>query len=204
MHGAKEDSQKQTIYELLAGELAADAAGECILQQSANVRVLRIRATSATGTTRCSLATGERVTEHASAFWDIGFQRYRGATNGGTSGFGLGRACSTTQTSLDSVTSLSATAGAADPACPHLAIDTQLTGSSGGAGGATDVQFSGSPAFHDWYTYDIFDHVLKTRNYVYIVRSGDGNKLYKLQILDYYSNAGTSGFPLVRYAEVSP
>lgn len=46
----------------------------------------------------------------------------------------------------------------------------------------------------DWYYYNLQNHTLTTRGYVYVVRTGEGG-LFKLTFVAYYDSTGSGGFP---------
>ena len=47
----------------------------------------------------------------------------------------------------------------------------------------------------DWYNYSgAPDHVVTPKDKVYVLRNGDGH-VWKIQITNYYNDAGTSGYP---------
>jgi hypothetical protein len=48
-------------------------------------------------------------------------------------------------------------------------------------------------AMFDWYDYDMVTHLLSAKDRVYLIRSSE-DAVFKLQIVDYYSSAGSSGF----------
>lgn len=202
-HEPDGDREAEELIQQLTLSAAADAAGACTASAESGATVLTLRATSQTTITYCDLATAARIEPGSSEIWDVSFQRFKAGTNSGTNGLGAaaGGACKTGSTDFASVTSLSAFAGVAAPDCPMFSIDTPLTGA--GAGGGS-VAFNGSPAMLDWYAYNIFTHALSAKTDVYIIRSSDGAKYYKLQMLDYYDTAGASGYPKFRYAEISP
>ncbi len=202
--GERVDTNMLDAFDLLVADLAADAAGVCTVTSNVNgVLKLQVRATSAAGTTYCSLATGERIAEQSSNAWDMSFQRFKYGTNSGTSGSGAGGACKTGATNFDGITSVSGLSGTATPDCPQFAVDKTITTASGGAGGAVQTTFNGNESFDDWYLYNIFTHVLTSRSDVFIVRSGDGTKYYRVRFTDYYNAAGTSGYPALEAVEIS-
>lgn len=197
------DANSAAIGQALVNELVADATGSCSLSASNGQDILIVRATSQTTRTCCSLSTGARV-ECSASGWDMSFQRFRYGTNGGVSGSGNGAACRTSLTDPTAVLSLSQFVGGVGPECPNLVSDVQLEGESGGVGGAVSVQYSGSDALREWFTYNIFTHILTAKSDVYIVRSGDGSRFYRLQFFDYYNAAGVSGYPQLRFAQIAP
>ena len=71
--------------------------------------------------------------------------------------------------------------------------------SIGGAGGTDTVDFEGADALKEWYDYNSSTHVLTAKDDVYLIRSSDGGSIYKIQMTDYYSESGTSGYPTFRW-----
>lgn len=111
--------------------------------------------------------------------WDLGFQRFQIKLNGGISGPGGMEVAAIAGVDFEEITQAPSTAYVTDEAdgddddeVPDLAF---LTGDT------------------RWYDYDPTSHVLTPRKLVYFLRSVEGD-YYKLQILDYYANAGTSGY----------
>lgn len=66
-----------------------------------------------------------------------------------------------------------------------------------------DMETMPGYAFDLWYEYDMTTHVLAARDVVYVVRSAEGN-YFKLQLQDYYDDAGTAGYVTLRWAPVAP
>ncbi len=145
------------------------------------------RALSSRQTTYCRLTDIRTV--DASDNWDVSFQRFRIGTNSGTSATGLGGACPTGQSQLAVVTSV------ADCLSP-FEEDRDLAAA---AAQGDEVRFSGNPLLSSWFDYEFATHTLTSRMDVYIVRSADGNSHYKMQILSYYSLAGTPAYTSFRY-----
>jgi len=54
-----------------------------------------------------------------------------------------------------------------------------------------------------WYAYNLGTHSLKPRERVYFVKSDEG-RLFALIFLDYYDDAGTSGYTKFKWSEVVP
>lgn len=65
-----------------------------------------------------------------------------------------------------------------------------------------DMETMPGYAFDLWYAYDMTTHVLTARDVLYVVRSAEGN-YFKVQLLDYYDDAGTAGYVALRWAPVS-
>jgi len=78
-----------------------------------------------------------------------------------------------------------------------IQVDTNQ--SQDGAGFA-DVNDSASPVLFNWYTYN--NTILTAKNNVYVIRDSKGTSFFKLQMLDYYSSSGTSGYPKFRWAKL--
>jgi hypothetical protein len=135
--------------------------------------------------------------------WEIGFQRFKVRTNGGrTNSAGDGAACKGNTNDFGQVL---ATTKASDIGCPHanFEADRVATAEVIGGGGA---EFIGSDVFTNfnsgWFTYRLPD-LIPTLD-VFVVRSGQGNRYYAVQITDYYSEAGTSGYPTFRWRQIQP
>lgn len=56
---------------------------------------------------------------------------------------------------------------------------------------------------YDWYDYDSSSHTLTSKGLVYLARTNDG-RIFKMQLLDYYDEAGTPAFLSFHWAEVLP
>jgi len=197
----RQDAKESEIRDALLAEFLADTAGACIPAVSGGVPTLTVRATSTISLSRCDLADGSLVTDPSR--WDISFQRFKIGTASGTSAAASGGACKANQTNFDAVAQVSTLGGASAPNCPFFSVDQVLSAESGGAGGSSTTSYSGNVALQEWYTYNIFGHTLSAKSDVYVVRASDGTRYYKVQMLDYYSSAGTSGYPKFRYKEIS-
>jgi hypothetical protein len=186
------------------GKASDDAVASALILLDPNVRGTSNTATTSAGTVETSVSNGVYATvanassssewvyvslkeggkkAGSSSQWDLRFKRFVIGTNSGTSGSGNGGSCDTTKTDLSdaSITSSICT----------IAVDsTQSQTSDGGFGSAND---SASPSMFVWYNYDGTTHLLKTKNLVYLIRGSEGT-YYRLQMLDYYSSAGTSGY----------
>ncbi len=115
----------------------------------------------------------------ASLEWDLAFQGYEIATNGGVSGPGAGSAFGPLPEYYFFV--------------PDEAIDAPFL-----------IEDKAGGAFLGWYVYDGSDHTIYTRYHVYGVRSG--GRLFKVQLLSYYgevTGAPVSALYQLRYAEVT-
>lgn len=111
--------------------------------------------------------------------WDLGFQRFHIIANGGASGSGGASVAALAEQTFDSVTSAPAQGYIEDQ--PDADDDDSVA----------DSAF----AMNDgWYDYDGATNRLSPKPIVYVVRASSGQH-YKLELLDYYDAAGTSGHP---------
>ena len=116
--------------------------------------------------------------------WDLAFQRFNIKLNGGISGSGEVEAATVLDVELEDV---------------ELApADGYLSDQADG----DDEDENPDYALHQWYEYNVMTHVLTPRAAVYVIRTGEGEH-YKLQLVDYYDDAGTSGHPTFRWARVA-
>jgi hypothetical protein len=135
-----------------------------------------------------SLATGERVAltdfeALESKSWDLAFKRAVLRTNSGDSGPGLGGAIGVQSSWAGLDLSRAQTLDLQSESW----FDSECNLLTDAAGGVMTT-------FSAWNVYDEATHTLAPApGVLYALRGGEG-KLYKLQILDYYSNAdGTTG-----------
>jgi hypothetical protein len=127
-----------------------------------------------------SRAEASVVDPQDSDAWDLAFHRYDIATNGGVSGPGGMEAMVLVDVALEDVDAVPAGEWIAD------APDGDDEGD------APDYALGG------WYDYDFATHVLTPKPLVYVVRAVDGGH-FALAVLDYYDDAGTSGWMTLRW-----
>jgi hypothetical protein len=106
-----------------------------------------------------------------SSAWDLAFSETKIATNGGTSGAGLGAARLAPEGSTFAIMT-SPTVG--------FSIDAVLPVPGPPGSG----EFSGNPALNGWYDYDPVAHTISPRDVVFLVRTASGSYA-KLDILSY-------------------
>ncbi|MCX7997389.1 MAG: HmuY family protein [Leptospiraceae bacterium] len=123
--------------------------------------------------------------------WDLRFKRFIIGSNSGTSGTGSAGVCNTNYTDF--------TIANNSIVCTSFTADTQQSQTGGGVG-MGDVNETANPSLFGWYNYN--NTILTSKGLVYVVRNSFGNAYYKLQILDYYSQAGTSGYITFRWAKI--
>ena len=124
-----------------------------------------------------SLMEVSPVSADDSPVWDLGFLRFNVKGNSGSSGtgdVGVQLAEGVPFESLDVAPS------------DGYAVDEVM-------GGPEDMEPEPGYAFDLWYDYDMDAHTLEARDVVYVVRTVDGN-YFKIQMLDYYNDAGTAGY----------
>lgn len=148
--------------------------------------------------TRCwmllSLNSGGIQVDTNSIDWDLRLRRFVIGTNSGSSGPGQGGSCDTGLTDFASVT----TGNRGN--CASLSNFQVDTNQSQDGAGFADVNDSASPVLFNWYTYN--NTILTAKNNVYVIRDSKGTSFFKLQMLDYYSSSGTSGYPKFRWAKL--
>jgi hypothetical protein len=117
------------------------------------------------------------------AAWDLAFQRFLILVDGGVSG--------------DAGVEVAILDGADFAGMTAAPTDGWITDAADG----DDEDAEPDLALGGWYAYDPATHVLSPNDLVYVVRTGEGAYV-KLQMLDYYDDAGTSGFPRFQWAPV--
>ncbi|MCE9597929.1 MAG: HmuY family protein [Spirochaetia bacterium] len=192
LYDKKGNYERDQLFLLL---VASTQGGACTSTGSSGSFTAEVDASSSTAWTQCDFATGLAVSGASNA-WELRFQRFKVGSNGGVSGSGNAAVCTTGQTNFASVTNVSGLGGTC-----QFTIDTNVTGA---AAGGTATAFTGNSLLVDWYNYDQVTHILSAKSDVYIVRSGEAPaRYYKFQMLDYYNSSGISGFPKLRWSEVT-
>ncbi|RMH39585.1 MAG: hypothetical protein D6689_16075 [Deltaproteobacteria bacterium] len=120
--------------------------------------------------------------------WDLAFQRFKIKSNGGASGTGGVEVAVLPDADFDALSRAPEVGYIVD--APDSDDDDE----------DPDTAFLGGDG---WYDYDPSSHTLSPRDIVYVVRTVEGG-YFKLQMLDYYDDAGTSGFPTFRWGPVEP
>ena len=134
-----------------------------------------------------SLATGlevEVADPLSSTDWDLGFERYLIASNGGVSGPGGVEAVVVTDVSFEDLTT-----------APSEGYVSDLPDDD-------DENQNPEYALGDWFAYAEENHTLTPLDQVYVVKAVSGS-YYKVQIMDYYDNAGTPAYITFRWAPVA-
>jgi hypothetical protein len=121
-----------------------------------------------------------------SSDWDLGFQRFHIVTNGGVSGSGGASVATLVDQSFESVTVAPADGYVTDQ--PDTDDSDMIVNSAFEVGDG-------------WYAYDEATNRLSPRPIVYVIQTGRGAH-YKVSILDYYNQAGSSGYPSFSWAEL--
>lgn len=168
--------------ELVADTTETQSALVATESNGAGESTTTIDASSAEVWVYFSFESGGEVTpvEPASSpDWDLGFQRFHIISNGGVSGSGGASIAALVDQTFDSVTSAPLEGYVEDQ--PDSDDDDPVA----------DSAFA---ANEGWYDYDGATNRLSPKPIVYIVRTGSGAH-FKLEILDYYDGAGTSGHP---------
>ena len=121
-----------------------------------------------------------------SADWDLAFQRFKIKSNGGVSGTGGVQIAALSNTDFSGLTQA--------PSSGYMSDQED----SSDLDSDPDYVFLGSDP---WFSYSSSDHTLTPRDVIYVLRSVE-ESYYKIQMVDYYDAAGTSGFPSFNWAEV--
>lgn len=176
--------------ELAHGDEDAAISGSPIetLGRDGDVTTTRVDATSDSEWIYMDLESGAQVTQDAAQdgdAWDIAFQRFQIMVNGGVSGEG-GVEVAVLESAFDDV----------DEA-PESGFITDAPDSDVDENDDPDLAFTAGDT--GWYDYDLTTHTLSPRPFTYVVRTVERN-VYKLAILDYYDDAGTSGFLTFEWA----
>lgn len=118
--------------------------------------------------------------------WDLAFQRFRIKSNGGISGSGGVSVAILKDTDFDDVSEAPETG--------------YLEDAEDGDDDNPDPDF----VFlleDGWYTYDLGEHVLGSRDVVYIVRTVEAG-YFKVRVTGYYDDAGSPGYPQFRFERI--
>ena len=118
--------------------------------------------------------------------WDLAFQRFHILSNGGVTGAGGAAVAVLSGRALADVTAAPADGYVEDS--PDGDDDDTIAESAFSEGDG-------------WYAYDPATNRLSPYPNVYVVRTGSG-ALFKLVIVDYYDEAGTSGHPLFEWTSL--
>lgn len=149
------------------------------LEEAGGLQLTEVDATSNEVWIYLDLDTGLEVDPEDSegaAQWDLAFQRFVIAINGGVSGEGSVEVAVVEGSGLESLTQAPAEGYRVDEADG----DDENTGPD--------------RVFDSWYSYDPSTHILTPAALRYVVFTSDGNYV-KLEMAGYYDEAGTSAFP---------
>lgn len=111
--------------------------------------------------------------------WDLGFQRFKIKSNSGISGAGNVRIAMVSDTAFEDL------------------IEAPASGYLSDAADSDDEDEDPDYPFlapNAWYEYNDDTHILTPTNHIYVVQSISGT-YFKIQFIDYYDEAGTSGYP---------
>jgi hypothetical protein len=155
--------------------LTCTAGNVCTARGGDGTSTTVVDATSETAWIYVDLETGAKVAEPDA--WDLRFQRTHISANGGVSGTGGVEIAEVAGAAFAQVTTAPASGYVTDAAdangngIPEYAFDQNGT----------------------WYDYNVTTHVLTPKPVVYVVKT-DGGSTVKLEIQQYYDQAGTSGW----------
>ena len=129
------------------------------------------------------LETGTIGTEEDKT-WDLALRRYVLALRGGVIGTGEVSAAVLEETSFEDLTTAPA--------------DGYLFDEPDGDDDNKEPEY----VLGGWYDYDSTTHVLTPAAVVYVIWTGEG--YHRLEMLNYYSEAGTSGHLSFQWGEINP
>lgn len=129
------------------------------------------------------LETGAIGTE-SDKTWDLALRRYVLALRGGVIGTGEVSAAVLESASFEELT--------AAPAGEYLVDEPD----------GDDENKDPEYVLGGWYDYDSTTHVLTPAAVVYVIWTGEG--YHRLELLNYYSEAGTSGHLSFQWGEINP
>ena len=116
--------------------------------------------------------------------WDLAFQRYTIAVNGGISGTGNVEVLPLWEVydEFESVIDI-----------PEEGWVTDME----------DADDDGLPeyAFKDWFDYDLSTHILSPADVVYLVHTVEENT-FRVRVIDYYSAQGDSGYMSIEFDQL--
>ncbi|WCL49544.1 HmuY family protein [Leptospira sp. GIMC2001] len=193
------DQQGEILFQLVNGVTSSSQNSlrpEVIsnIEQSDGSIITLLRSTAADTWTNYSFQSRSLSNSN----FDISFQRFKVRTNGGaTNPSGKGGACRSNTTNFPGAGVTSTNLN-----CTEFVLDINGQAEVIGGGGASYVGSDVLTNFDTgWFIYDI--PTLSPRMTVFVIRSFDGNRYYALQVIDYYSDAGTSGYPRIRWREIN-
>ena len=170
------------------GQGPGDVGGEQIDSAALEEGVVRsvVNATSEEEWVYMSLVDGAQLDvadPKSDGDWDLAFLRFHIKLNGGDSGSAGVEAAIIEEADFEDV----------DVAPADGYMSDQPDGD--------DENEDPDYVLREWYAYNVMTHVLTPEQVVYVIHTGDGRH-YKLQIEDYYDDAGTSGYPAFRWGPV--
>lgn len=158
--------------------------------ESSGAVLSQVNASDAMSWIYIQLASGKEVMPHdpqSSTDWDLALQRYQIKVNGGISGTGGVEVALVTGTPFSTLTAAPQSGYVTDQ--PDSADEDQVP----------DYAFLQRIP---WYSYNPTTHLLTPNEQVYVIRSVTGI-YYKLQMIGYYDQAGSSGYPTFRWQRVN-
>lgn len=123
-----------------------------------------------------------------SASWDIALRRFHIKLNGGASGPGQAATAWLDAIGFDDVDEV--------PAGAEFITD------EADADGDDTPEYVMSTGDTRWYNYNIMTHVLTPKEGTFVVRASSGATYYRFEIRGYYDDAGTAGYPRIRWSKL--
>ncbi|GAB4569129.1 MAG: hypothetical protein Tsb0020_23120 [Haliangiales bacterium] len=125
----------------------------------------------------------------ASASWDIALRRFHIKLNGGASGPGQAATAWLGEVGFDDIDQV--------PAGAEFVTDEA---DADGDGAPEYVMSTGETR---WYDYNLMTHVLTPKQGTFVVRASTGATYYRFEIRSYYDDAGTAGYPRIRWSALT-
>jgi len=148
----------------------------------------RVKATATDEWVYLNLEDGQ-VVPGDSSDWDLAFRRFAIKLNGGVSGAGDAALAMLDEGDFDAMS--------VAPASEYVSDEPDATDDED-----DEPELAFLTLGEGWYDYNPTTHVLTAKPRVYFVRSAQGG-FFKLQMLDYYDDAGTSGFPTFGWGAIA-
>jgi hypothetical protein len=148
---------------------------------SAWVRGTMVNATDYKQWIFLDLETGETFTDINEESWDVAIRRYIFALRGGVLGKGKVMAV---------------------PLPGQVFDDLSMAPPSGYVTDQPDTNDDGVDEYvlGSWYDYDPTTHILSPADIVYAIQADEDH--YRFQVLDYYNDVGTSGYPSFQWGPI--
>ncbi len=121
--------------------------------------------------------------------WDIALRRFHIKLNGGASGSGQAATAWLDEVGFDDV--------------DEVPAETGFVTDEADADGDGTPEYVMSTGETRWYDYNLMTHVLTPKQGTFVVRASSGTTYYRFEIRSYYDDAGTAGYPRIRWSALT-